>query len=268
MRISNSIATLLMSLALLILAQCAQKGQQVMELPPQEPARLMAAINANRSALTDLSGVMTLIIHSSEGQTAVGVNVSYLKPDDFKFEFKGPFGINLGQLIISQQNYWVSNHVNGEESQGDISSVELPFGFSTRFKPAVLFSLLLPIGPNIESPDSISYSTDTKAALYKLAWKDSSLVHSIWVDPYLPIIMREVIETLSGDTLVIKETDDVKASSGIYVPEAWKTQLGVGKDAIIARVNISSLKVNQGLTSDLFFIPALTDSVKPEQAHE
>ncbi|MCX6640095.1 MAG: hypothetical protein NTW14_06390 [bacterium] len=268
MKFRRQITYFILGSSLLFLAQCAKRGMRLEDLPTPEPQSLISAVNANRTKLQDLQGALTIVLRTPDGASAIGVNLSYLQPDLYKLQFKGAFGIPLGELLMARGIYKITSPLGDEDAQGDLQSLNLPFGFGISFEPAILLSLLLPIGPPFEHEESPKMTIDHQSQTYLVSWADSSLNHQAWFDPFEPVVLRELISSTGTDTVIYKEATNVDSISGIYLPYSWKTQIGYGKEAYIAQVKLSHCKVNSGLTPSAFEIEDINPPASPGAKHE
>lgn len=197
-------------------------------------------------------------MRSPEGKSAFGVKLLYLSPDNLAITLFGAMGIEAGRIILSGDHYQITSSSEGLNASGNVVDFSWPEFFEVGVDGPRLLDLCQPLARPPDYQDSVQVDRDIAAQLYRMSWSDSGYVHYLWVDPYLPVALSELLLTSRSDTVWYREYEDVKNREGIYVPFSWHLRVGQKESAYEIRIEFSSLEVNHDLSPEDFKISYLS----------
>src|SRR5512140_908793 len=154
---------ILLTLALLlILSSCAPRRSEVALRPSETPpSTLVGLVDAADAKLVTLTGHGTIAFESPETGGTASFDLSLRKPDSLLVALEGPFGIDVGTLFLSRQEFVMynsmDNHViTGVPTERTIRSV-VPFDL-TYEQILNAFTGAFPIAESGTTP--LSYTID------------------------------------------------------------------------------------------------------------
>lgn len=251
-------AGLVLSSCVLFLISCSKPGARIENLPLPHPAKLAERLEKNRAGLRDFSGKGILRLRSPEGKSAFGVRLLYLRPNRLSITLFGAMGIEAGRITLSGDHYQITSLSEGLNASGNVDDFSWPEFFEIDITGIQFLDLCEPLARPPDHRDSIRVDRDAANQLYRVAWSDSSYLHCLWVDPYLPVALRELLLTSLGDTVWYREYKDVKNRAGIYVPFSWNLKVGQNDSSYEIQIEFSSLEVNHNLSPGDFKISYLS----------
>ena len=157
---------------LLQLSSCAP-SKPAEETRMVSPDRLIKKLEANRRKIKTFNGSGWLMIDSQSMNAKSSFEVMIKKPDSIKVSFYGPFGIDLAQVLITQNYFQFYDNINNTLYQGrmrndimkQLLKIDLPFDEVIN---ALTGSVNLTDKLRKE-PDDYEFVDDR----YRLAYKDS-----------------------------------------------------------------------------------------------
>lgn len=66
---------------------------------------IIAEVTARAKAITTLKGEGEITVESHDGSTSASFDVYLKKPDSVRVEFKGPFGLRVGTLLLTKDKF-------------------------------------------------------------------------------------------------------------------------------------------------------------------
>jgi len=228
---------------------------------PTEKVRLMSAdrlikrLEANRRKVKTFNGNGSLMINSQSVNAKSSFEVMIKKPDSIKVSFFGPFGIDLAQVLITQNYFQFFDIINNTVYQGKMRQdimkmllkIDLPFDEVVN---ALTGSVNLTSKLQAEPDD---YEADGN--IYKLTYKDSvNSLESIYFirNDDLAITQNLITnntgrELLAGNYSRFKELEDVPVPFEINIEDSKNKQK--------MKVEYRSIEVNQPLADFILDIP-------------
>lgn len=208
---------------------------------------VISTVNASSSAIKTFSADGSINITSPRLTQSIGFQLEVKKPDSVKIVIEGPFGITVGQALLTKENFIAYNAVQNSVYTGR-TDAKAGFMKMIDIPPAVFVDALSGVrrfDGEQSAPDSFSIS----GATYVLQFVDQSYVKKYVVAVQSNRIIRvEQINRASGELLWREEYEYEKnettwepAMATIFIPEKETT----------VEIVYNSIKINT-------IIPALT----------
>ena len=228
---------------------------------PAEEVRLMSAdrlikrLEANRRKVKTFNGTGSLMINSQVVNAKSSFEVMIKKPDSIKVSFYGPFGIDLAQVLITQNYFQFFDIINNTLYQGKMRSdimkqllkIDLPF---EEVIDALTGSVNLTGKLRVEPDD---YEADGN--IYKLTYRDSvnSLESIYFIRNEDLAITQNLITNDRGKELLAGSYSRFKALEEVPIP--FEINIEDSKNNQRMKVEYRNVEVNQQLTNFILDIP-------------
>ncbi len=234
-------------LCALLFTGCATRTQRIVEHPSPTASDIIRRISENRDRFNDFSASGIIRIRGTEIQSAAfGFTTAYLQPDFLKVAFLGPFGVNLGRIVMKNNEYEVDfgGHYYGEGRLDELHPLRF---ISSDLSGSDLLQLFLPLTSCNMKLDLIRLTMDETEHRYRLSEFDAQFARHFWVHPDYPVFSEALILNVKGDTVSFRESRRIKQQRGVHLPTEWVVQLGEGEAAITCEVELSKYHIDRGL---------------------
>ena len=116
---------LLSSLILLLLVIGCVPSQPTEEIELLPSERLINKLEANRRKIKNFEGNGTIIVRTPQIQNSATFRIILLKPDSINLTIMGPFGIELGQALVTKEKFVFYDALQNTAYTGDVNSNSL-----------------------------------------------------------------------------------------------------------------------------------------------
>ena len=206
---------LLLSLGYLALS-CAPKTSGI-DLTRTSPEEIIQRVERNNHGVVTFRASGTISIESREFVGTGSVTVSLKRPDSVLIKIEGPFGIDVGSMLLTRERFtyydsYSNRVITGSTTNRNIRSllrVDLDFAEVMEF-----LSGTSSISRQGTPPDSISADDDALLLIFK----KGSTWAQYWVDPEKFVVAR--YELRESETESILETNYERFSrfDGVFFP--------------------------------------------------
>lgn len=205
----------------LLLDGCTPSGEterDKVEILPAE--RLVKKLEANRRKIKSFEGIGTLDIRTPDFDNAASFRVVLKKPDSINVEIYGPFGIELGQALVTENDFRFYDVFNNTEYYGEMSDDVL----STIFRVDISFPKLMDAFVGAVNLTDILYVQPTSYRVdnnqYVLSYVDSlSGNTSIYHVNILNLgVAQYAMQDANGNTILEAFFDDFHILEDVAVP--------------------------------------------------
>lgn len=182
--------------------------------------RLVNKLEANRMRIRTFEGTGTLLVNSPLMDNKASFKVTLVKPDSIYLTIMGPFGIQLAEVLVTENNFIFYDALHNTAYEGrvdenvlrDIFKINLPFSdIINAFVGSVNLTKHL-----YKSPTKYSVDYDK----YVLTYVDSvnNRTSEYRVDIRQLGITSYKVENLSGDVLLDGKYSDFNLLDNVAVP--------------------------------------------------
>ena len=209
---------LLILALLLIFSSCAPRRSEIALRPSETPpSTLVRLVDDADAKLVTLTGRGTISFESPETGGTATFDLALRKPDSLLVALEGPFGIDVGTLFLSRQQFVMynsmENHViTGVPTEKAIRSV-VPFDL-TYEQILDAFTGSFPVAEKGLTP--ISYTVDNDQ--FRLVYTCGSDSCSYWIDPSDLLVRRYLRQDSNGQVLMEATTSGTIEGQGARIP--------------------------------------------------
>ncbi|MHB1686883.1 MAG: DUF4292 domain-containing protein [Ignavibacteriaceae bacterium] len=121
-------------LAILFIAGCAP-SKPVVKVEILSAERLVDKLEVNRRRIRTFEGTGSLVINSEGMENKASFKITLVKPDSIQLSIMGPFGIDLGEALITKKDYVFYDALQNTAYEGEVNEdvlknifkIDLPF---------------------------------------------------------------------------------------------------------------------------------------------
>jgi len=229
------------------------KPTEDVEILPSE--RLINKLEANRRKITNFEGTGTLEINSSQLDNSANFRIIMLKPDSIYLTIYGPFGIELAQALVTNENYIFYDALENTAFEGEVTDDIL----KEIFKINLSFSDLLDafvgsvnLTENLyKQPDSYSVEGEK----YVLTYSDSAkgLTTIFKVDIRELGITDYLLSSQDGELNIEGSYSDFELVENVSVPFSIKIRNKLNEQQL--KIDYRTIVANKKNLAIDFFIP-------------
>ncbi|MGE5458609.1 MAG: DUF4292 domain-containing protein [Methanococcaceae archaeon] len=215
------------------------KPKEEVEVMPSE--RLIKKLEANRRKIKNFEGVGTLDINTSELNTNASFKISLQKPDSIYMEIYGPFGIDLAQTLVTDNNFSFYDAIHNILYKGRTNSDILKKIFKVNMTFADLMDAFVGavnLTPRLsQEPKTYDINYDKYILTYVDSLSENKSRYTIDVKDL--IISDFKLLTPNNDVVLESNYSKFKLINGNFVPYAIK----VNQKAADQSINIEYRKI-------------------------
>ncbi|MHB9011460.1 MAG: DUF4292 domain-containing protein [Ignavibacteriaceae bacterium] len=109
--------------------------KQVAKVEILSAERLVDKLEVNRRRIRTFEGTGTLVINSEGIENRASFKITLAKPDSIELSIMGPFGIELGEALVTKKNYVFYDALQNTAYEGEVNEdilknifrIDLPF---------------------------------------------------------------------------------------------------------------------------------------------
>ena len=243
----------LIPIGFLLLASCAPERKGISLDPAAvDPGTLVRMVHERSGLVRTLQGFGTVTFESPEFGGTAAFELSLRKPDSLLVLLEGPFGIDLGTLFLSRENFLAYNSqenlvVTGVPQGSTIRSI-IPFDLT--FDEVVnAFSGSFEI--RFQESDVEAYTVDDDRFLLVLSCGTHRC--SYWIDNSLLQVTRYEVHDDSGDIILQASLSSFTGDDGGSVPK--RIILWFPAEDRQISVHYSALTINPEAPSFVYSVP-------------
>lgn len=218
------------------------KPDEEIEILPSE--RLINKLEANRRRIKTFEGTGTIHVKSPQFDNSASFQVKMIKPDSIQLSIMGPFGIELAQAVVTENNFIFYDALQNTAYTGEASDDVL----RTIFRIDLSFNDLLDafVG-SVNLTRSLYRSPNNYEVVYDeymLTYIDSvSMNKSKYIVDVRQLGIKDYELFNSSEQLALKGIySDFKLIEGVAVPQKIIVKNGLQNQTIT--INYKSVKAN------------------------
>ncbi len=191
-----------LSLFLMSLALSCSPRTSAIDLTRTSPEDIIHRMEMNHHEIATFQARGSISIESQEFTGMASITVSIKRPDSILMKIEGPFGIDIGSMLLTTERFtYYDSHANrvitGPTTSKNIRSIlKVDLTFADVMD---VLSGATSLWREPHTPDSVSVDDDQLLFLFK----NGSEKENYWVDPEKSVVVRyEVAENDTGPMLV------------------------------------------------------------------
>lgn len=238
---------------LLILSSCSPRRSEVALRPSEtSAATLVGLADAADAKLVTLTGRGTIAFESPETGGTASFDLSLRKPDSLLVAFEGPFGIDVGTLFLSRQQFVMYNSMENHVTTGvpTARAIRSVVPFDLTYEQILdAFTGAFPITEKRSAP--LSYTVDNDQL--RLVYACGSDTCSYWIDTDNLLVRRYLRQDDRGQVLMEATTTGVIEEQGARIPRRVMVSFPAEKRRVT--IHFSRADLNTPSVSFNFTIP-------------
>lgn len=236
---------------------CSPAPRVTMDTERVSAAQLVRDVQLNHTKKTSLRATGSLSIESRDFSNSGNFNLNLKHPDSLLVRLRGPFGINVGTVFLSQNDFMFYNGMANEAIIGEPDSDILRAFLRIDIGVNDLMDLFLGSSGALfnerRPPDEYTIDGDQ----YLLVYRSYDSIRRYWIDPYYVVISRVVHSSRDDRPLLEERYDRFTDSGGMIIPRSIRL-ISHQEQASFA-VSYSRINLN---ASDLSFAYSIPGNAK------
>jgi len=173
----------------------------------------------NHQQVTTLQARGSISIESRDFTGMASITVSIRRPDSVLMKIEGPFGIDIGSMLFTKEQFiYYDSHANrlitGPATPKNIRSIlKVDLTFADIMD---VLSGATPLWRELHSPDSVSFDDDQLLFLFK---KGSERAH-YWIDPEKFVVVRYEIGADDSGLILGTYYKRFRQFDSVFVPRS------------------------------------------------
>jgi len=197
----------IVALLVTMLIGCSPSPRVTPDTDRVTPAQLVRDVQANHGKKTTLKARGSISIESRDFSNSGNFNVDLKHPDSLLVRLRGPFGLNVGTVFLSQNDFVFYNSMSNEAVVGapetDILRSFLRMDIGVDDIMNLFLGSSRALFNETRRPDEFTVDGDQ----YLLVFRSRDSVRRYWIDPYYKVISR-VVQSNADDRPVFEERYD------------------------------------------------------------
>ncbi len=224
--------------------------------------RLVDKLEVNRRRIRTFEGIGTLVIKSDGVENRASFKITLTKPDSIELSIMGPFGIELGEALVTKKNYIFYDALRNTAYEGAVNEdilknifrIDLPFSnLMDAFLGAVNLTKHL-----YKMPTTYAVDGDKYVLTYVDSVNQQTEVYR--VDIRQLGITNYDVKNLSGDELFIGSYSDFGLLENVAVP--YTVNINDKQNDQTLSIKYKKISANKPYIHINFSIPADANIIK------
>ncbi len=205
------------ALLLAVLSGCGPSTKSVREAP-LPVGEVLRRVRERNEKVRTLKGDGTITIESPEGSTSGFFTARLKKPDSLLVEFKGPFGIHVGTLMLSRGQFTFFNKMENRAIVGAPDGRTLQSMFRLKMEFDEVLNVFTGEFPGAGAGDSLM-AFSTYDGRYDISYTSGETVKEYNVDGEAFVVRGYKVVDTSGTPTLTAVADRVDDSPPAPVPK-------------------------------------------------
>ncbi len=226
---------------------------------PVSPQLVREIVKANHELVQSLSGRGTISVETPEIAQSGSFELQLHKPDSVLVNVEGPFGIDVGSVLLTRNSFLFYNSFQNQVVSGPVTANNL----RRIFKMDVTFDELMTLftggsffREDERDPESISEEENQVILVYRSAYGHRRYV----VDPASMLIARIQHLDINGKLFLEERFDRFRTVGEVSLPRYIRLTQHAARRAL--SVSFSALDVNPGRAPLVLDIPANAEQIR------
>lgn len=242
----------------LALHGCASSPAVKLSGRPVAPRLVRQIVKANHDLVRSLKGSGTISVETPELAQSGSFELQLHKPDSVLVNVEGPFGINVGSVLVTRNTFLFYNSLQNQVVSGPVTVDNLRRIFRMELTFDELMTLFT--GGNFlrgdeGDPESIGEEENQVVMVYR----SEQGSNRYFVDPASSLITRIQQFDNSGKLFLEARFEKFRSAGEVSIPRYVRLIQHATRRAV--SVSFSSLDVNPGRAPLVFDIPANAERV-------
>lgn len=260
--ISNSrflISFLIPMFVVALVHGCAQSPAVKISGRTISPRAIKQAVRANHEAVRSMTGSGTISVETPEMAQSGSFDLQLHKPDSVLINVEGPFGINVGSVLLTRSSFTFYNSLENQLVSGTVT----PGNLQRIFRMEVTFDDLLTLfsgGTFLREDDGEPESIAEEENQLVLIYRSEEGQRRYFVDPATLLITRVQRFGADGKPFLEARFERFRTAGDVLLPRLVR----LTQQAVRRRVSVSfsSLQVNADALPLVLDVPANAERIR------
>ncbi len=233
----------LSALFVVVVSGCAPAPAGKLTAKSVSPEMVRRVVKTNHARVHFLSGAGTISVESPEMAQSGSFELLLRKPDSVLVRIEGPFGINVGSVLLTRNGFLFYNSFENKLVTGAVNAANL----SRIFKVDLTFDDLLALfvgGDFFEGDEGTPESISVEENQYVITYQSTMGKRRYFVDPTLFLITRIQHLEKSGKLFLEERFERFRTVGEVSLPRYIRLTQHANRRAF--SVSYSSVEVNTG----------------------
>lgn len=203
-----------------LLFSCSPAPRVTLDTDSVTPAQLVRGVELNHTKKTSLRARGSISIESRDFSNSGNFNMDLKHPDSLLVRLRGPFGINVGTVFLSQNEFVFYNSMANEavvgEPRNDILRAFLRMDIGVNDIMDLFLGSSKALFSERRRPDEYTIDGDQ----YLLTFRSRDSIRRYWVDPYYNAISRMVYSSAEDRPLIEERYDRFTKVDGMVMAQS------------------------------------------------
>ncbi len=196
---------------------CSPAPRVTLDTERVTPVQLVRDVQLNHTKKTSLRATGSISIESRDFSNSGNFTMSLKHPDSLLVRIRGPFGINVGTVFLSQNDFMFYNGMANEaivgETQSDILQAFLRMDMGVNDIMDLFLGSSRALFDERRRPDEYTIDGDK----YLLIFRSRDSIRRYWIDPYYKAISRVVYSSDDDRPLMEERYDRFTETNGMVM---------------------------------------------------
>lgn len=223
------------------------------------PRTVQNVVKANHDLVRSLSGSGTISVETPEVAQSGSFELQLHKPDSLLVNVEGPFGINIGSVLLTRDSFVFYNSFENQVVSGSVSTSNL----RRIFKMELTFDELMTLftgGSFFQEDEGDPESTVEEENQVVLIYRTGENRRRYFVDPASMLITRIQHLDSKGRMFLEERFERFRTAGEVSLPRYIRLTQHTARRAV--SVSFSTLDVNPGRAPLVLDIPANAERVR------
>lgn len=193
--------------AAMMLYSCSTAPRVTPDTDRVTPAQLVSNVQENHGKKSTLKARGSISIESRDFSNSGNFHMDLKHPDSLLVRLRGPFGISVGTVFLSQDDFVFYNSMSNEAvigaARGDILRSFLQMDVDVDDIMNLFLGSSRALFSEPRRPDEFTVDGDQ----YLLVFRSRDSIRRYWIDPYYKVVSR-VVHSNADDRPVLEERYD------------------------------------------------------------
>ena len=249
----------LVSLVAVLLAGCASVPKPDLAGKTVNPETVQRIVRGNYEKVHSMTGSGTISVETPETAQSGSFELFLRKPDSVLVNIEGPFGISVGSILITREEFVFYNSLQNQLITGPVTSANL----SRIFRVKLTFDELMTLftgGSFLASDDALPDTVTVEESQYVLLYRNTDGSRRYWLDPLSLLITRIQHLDPKGKLTLEERYEKFRTYGDASLPRFIRVTQHTSQRMI--GVTFSSLAINTGGSPLVVDIPKNAERIR------
>ncbi len=233
-------------------------SRNIVKEHPLAPVEIFSLVHQRNARIQTLQGDGLITVESPEGSGNGSFEVNLKKPDSLRVEFKGPFGVHVGTLLLSPRRFVYYNKMNNTATIGTPDGKTLRSMFRLKMQFEDMLHAFTGEFPPTHQDDSLLIAT-SRGNEYILYYHTAEGEKEYTIDGDSFVVTNYRVIDPGGNEILTASSSRIRVNDSIPVPKLVRVTFPQEKRSVT--IAYDDITLNQP-TSCSFLIPKQAEVIE------